>query len=78
MHHTYEPIMQRLITLQIEYKTLLIAADLFKNLERPDLVIGDEEYGELIGRIDEACKNVRWQDGSQARTRVGVEVVVGV
>ena len=64
MHHTYEPIMQRLMTLQIEYKTLLIAADLFKNLECPDLVIGDEEYGGLILRIDEACKNVSRLAGS--------------
>ena len=58
-YHCYEPIMQRLITLKIEYKILLLAADAFKNLERPDLVISDEEYEELMGRIDEACKDVR-------------------
>lgn len=71
--------MQRLITLQIEYKTLLRAGDLFKDLERPDLVIGDEEYAELMEMIDAACKNVRWLTGSHCGwDGNGTEVVVWV
>lgn len=73
MHHTYEPIMQRLLILQSEYKTLLLAADAFKNLEHPDLVIGDGEYEGLMKRLDETCKNVRYKaDGGRRMETAGV------
>lgn len=63
--------MQRLLTLQSEYKTLLLAADAFKNLEGPDLVIGDEEYERLMKRLDETCKNVRYKGDIWRRREFG-------